>query len=81
MMAILVALIMWFPFSIPKDTTPKVIFVNENKKVAIVRGSKTSKNIHITKGKEITARVKVRLIIPDIHKEKHGLPEKLVKNQ
>ncbi len=64
MVAFLVAIIIWFPFSVPKDTTPKVVIVDETKTAVTQRGDVKNTNVHIVKDKQITASIKVRLVIP-----------------
>ena len=68
MVAILMALIVWFPFSIPKDTTHKIVFVNETKEAVIQNKGANSGNIYAIKGKQITECAKVKLIIPNVGK-------------
>ncbi|GEM_PF-4225071 len=77
MMKILVALILWFPFSIPQDTTPKVVFVNETQEAIGENRGHTKGAIKISKGGELISRVKVRLIIPpkDTTKIVRGITE------
>ena len=68
MMKILMAIVLWFPFSIPKDTTPKIVFVNKTQEAVVKNIGANNGKIKVTTGKELTARIKVRLIIPDIKK-------------
>lgn len=63
----------WFPFSLPKDTTPKILFVYENEEDI----SKTlmDKNACINRenGKNITKTIVVKLIIPPTNKNRDTL--------
>ena len=64
MIKIIVALMMWFPFSIPKDTTPKIRSINSYKIVAVMDDAKKGE-YKVTTGKSVVSKVKVKIIIPD----------------
>ncbi len=63
MIKIIVALMMWFPFSVPRDTTPKIKSINSYKIVAVMNDAKKGE-YKVTTGKSVVSRIKIRVIIP-----------------
>ncbi len=67
MIKLIVALIIWFPFTVPKDTTPKIKYI-DTYKVEAVYGGPGEAVKKITKDKSIVDSVKVTIIIPPRNK-------------
>ena len=76
MFKIIVAVLMWFPFTLPKDTTPKIQYINSYR-IEAISNERNKPNIKITKGKSVVSSVKVRIIIP--HREVLAKRKKLQK--